>query len=100
MAISEPDRPLGNHVFVLSSIHSANEQLQWRTIGYYNDMHREIELTDLATLQRLRIGETMLDEVHARMHPEVVLVTVDAPLTRKQGPPKILSSCRGQRLLD
>src|SRR5262245_26051506 len=37
MSFSEPDRPLGNHVFILSSINLANNQ--WRTIGYYNDSH-------------------------------------------------------------
>src|SRR5262249_12127100 len=45
MSFSEPDRPLGNHVFILSSINLANKELQWRTIGYYNDSRRELELT-------------------------------------------------------
>ena len=81
MSFSEPDRPLGNHVFVLSSVNLANKELQWRTIGYYNDSRREIELTELATLQRIQADETILNEIRSRMYPGTVLVTVDEPLT-------------------
>ena len=81
MSFSEPDRPLGNHVFVLSSVNLANRELQWRTIGYYNDSRREIELTELATLQRIQADETILNEIRSRMYPGTVLVTVDEPLT-------------------
>jgi len=81
MSFTEPDRPLGNHVFILSSINLANKELQWRTIGYYNDSRREIELTELATLQRIQADETILNEIRSRMHPGTVLVTVDEPLS-------------------
>jgi L,D-transpeptidase catalytic domain len=81
MSFSEPDRPLGNHVFILSSINLANKELQWRTIGYYNDSHREIELTELATLQRIHADEAILNEIRSRMYPGTVLVTVDEPLS-------------------
>ena len=81
MSFSEPDRPLGNHVFILSSINLANKELQWRTIGYYNDSRREIELTELATLQRVHAEEAILNEIRSRMYPGTVLVTVDEPLS-------------------
>jgi len=81
MSFSEPGRPLGNHVFILSSVNLANKELQWRTIGYYNDSRREIELTELATLQRIQADETILNEIRSRMYPGTVLVTVDEPLT-------------------
>ena len=81
MSFSEPDRPLGNHVFILSSINLANKELQWRTIGYYNDSRREIELTELATLQRVHADEAILNEIRSRMYPGTVLVTVDEPLS-------------------
>jgi len=81
MSFTEPDRPLGNHVFILSSINLANKELQWRTIGYYNDSRREIELSELATLQRIQADETILNEIRSRMHPGTVLVTVDEPLS-------------------
>ena len=81
MSFSEPDRPLGNHVFILSSINLTNNELQWRTIGYYNDNRREIELSELATLQRIHADETILNEIRSRMHPGTVLVTVDESLS-------------------
>jgi len=81
MSFTEPDRLLGNHVFILSSVNLASKELQWRTIGYYNDSRRELELTELATLQRIQADETILDEIRSRMHPGTVLVTVDEPLT-------------------
>jgi hypothetical protein len=81
MSFSEPDRPLGNHVFILSSINLMNNELQWRTIGYYNDDRREIELTELATLQRIRADDTILNEIRSRMRPGTVLVTVDEALS-------------------
>ena len=81
MSFSEPDRPLGNHVFILSSINLTTNELQWRTIGYYNNDRREIELSELATLQRIHADETILNEIRSRMHPGTVLVTVDEPLS-------------------
>ena len=81
MSFSEPDRALGNHVFILSSINLTNNELQWRTIGYYNDDRREIELTELATLQRIRADDTILNEIRSRMRPGTVLVTVDESLS-------------------
>jgi hypothetical protein len=81
MSFSEPDRPFGNHVFILSSINLTNNELQWRTIGYYNDNRREIELSELATLQRIHADETILNEIRSRMHPGTVLVTVDESLS-------------------
>jgi hypothetical protein len=81
MSFTEPDRPLGNHVFILSSVDVASKELRWRTIGYYNDSRREIEVTELATLQRLQADETILDEIRSRMYPGTVLVIVDEPLT-------------------
>jgi hypothetical protein len=81
MSFSEPDRPLGNHVFILSSVDLANREFQWRTIGYYNDSRREIELTELATLQRIHADETILNEIRSRMYPGTVLVTVDESLS-------------------
>ena len=53
----------------------------WRTIGYYNDSHRELELTEFGTLQRIRADETIFDQIRSRMYPGTVLVTVDEPLT-------------------
>ena len=81
MSFSEPDRPFGNHVFILSSINLTNKELQWRTIGYYNDSHREIELTELATLQRIHADEAILNAIRSRMYPGTVLVTVDETLS-------------------
>ena len=68
-------------MFILSSVNSANQELQWRTIGYYNDSNRELEMTELATLQRLQGDNVILDKVRERMKPGTVLVMVDTPLT-------------------
>jgi hypothetical protein len=79
--IANPERPLGNHVFILSHVDSENQELHWRTIGYYNDNTRSLELSELATMQRLRGDPAIIEQVAARMYSGTVMVTVDAPLT-------------------
>jgi hypothetical protein len=80
------------HPRILSSINLTNKELQWRTIGYYNDSHREIELTELATLQRIHADEAILNAIRSRMYPGTVLVTVDETLAQTQGAARISSS--------
>ena len=43
--------------------------------------NRELEMTELATLQRLQGDNVILDKVRERMKPGTVLVMVDTPLT-------------------
>jgi len=79
--IVDAPKPLGNHVFVLSNLNSKNRELNWRTIGYYNDPNRELEPTELVTLQRLRGDSVVVDQMRSRMRAGTILVTVDVSLT-------------------
>lgn len=81
VTIANPERPLGNHVFVLAAVDGAQKELRWQSIGYYNDANREIEPTELATIQRIRTQQPVVDAMSSRMHPGVVMVTVDVPLS-------------------
>jgi hypothetical protein len=81
LTIADPDRPLGNHLFILSSVNSDNKQLFWRTIGYYNDSNRPFEVTELATIQRLRGDDAIVAEMRSRMVAGTLMLTVDEPLS-------------------
>ena len=79
--IAEPDRPLGNHVFILSYIDPSKQQLRWRTIGFYDNASRSPEVTELATIERVRGEHDVVEAMRSRMYPGTTLVTVDLPLS-------------------
>ncbi len=79
--ISEPGRPLGNHVYVLSPISDADDRLVWRTIGYYESAARGIEYTPAETLARIRGDQAIIAAIQQRLAPGTVMMTVDLPLS-------------------
>ena len=74
--------PLGNHVFILSLFDAAKKQVRWRSIRYYHDEEREVELTELATIKRIRGSHDVVEAIRTRMYPGTTMVTVDLPLDR------------------
>ncbi|QJP13626.1 L,D-transpeptidase [Starkeya sp. ORNL1] len=81
VTITNPDKPLGNHVFILSSVDTDDKELRWQTIGYYDNDQRSPEPMELVTIQRIRTTQAVVDAMTARMHPGTVMVTVDVPLS-------------------
>jgi hypothetical protein len=79
--ISEPSRPLGNHVYILSYVDETNRQMAWRTIGYYDNSERSLERTPTDTLTRIRGSLDVVDAIRTRMSPGTTMVTVDLPLS-------------------
>jgi hypothetical protein len=81
VTITNPGKPLGNHVFVLSGVDTDDKELRWQTIGYYDNDQRSLEPMELVTIQRIRTTQPVVDAMTARMHPGTVMVTVDVPLS-------------------
>jgi len=77
--IADPTDPLGNHVFILSYLDPAKEQLSWQVIGY--DAPSLVESTEVATIGRIRADHNTVEAMRARMNPGTVLMTVDLPLS-------------------
>jgi hypothetical protein len=71
--ISQPDQPLGSHVFILSG--GDNGGLSWHAIA-----HGGAGVTsDTAVIQRIRAEPNVVDAMKQRMHVGLVLVTTDLP---------------------
>ncbi|MEO8669029.1 MAG: L,D-transpeptidase family protein, partial [Bauldia sp.] len=81
VTIIDPDRPLGNHVFVLGKVNEADQTLRWEQIGYYDNAERPLSQSSLTTIQRIRADKPAVQAMRARMRPGLVLVTVDLPLS-------------------
>ncbi len=79
--IAEPDRPLGNHVYVLSPLADDDERLIWRTIGYYDSAARDTEYTPSETLSRVRGDPATIAAIQSRLAPGTVMMTIDLPLS-------------------
>lgn len=81
VTILQPSQPLGNHVFILSHLHTDDKELHWKPIGYSTDPKLAATSADQNTLTRVRANRDINDAIRARMKPGVVLVTVDLPLS-------------------
>jgi hypothetical protein len=79
--ITDPDKPLGDHVFILSALDNNDKDLRWETIGYYNTNDRGLEPSPLDTIRRIRADPTVVQAMRTRMYPGTVMVTVDLPLS-------------------
>ena len=79
--IAEPERPLGNHVYVLSPLSDGDDSLIWRTIGYYDSATRDAEYTPSETLARVRGNPDIIAAIQSRLAPGTVMMTIDLPLS-------------------
>lgn len=75
--ISDPLRPLGSHVYVLAQ--SSEGRSVWHGVGHQQD--GVANTSDVATLQRIQIDESLLSRIWERMHVGATLTTVDLPLS-------------------
>ncbi len=74
--IVDPDRALGNHVFVLIGSGDGHG-LRWQGIAYDHDASSAA--TDISVLGRVLAAQDVQDAVKRRMHPGTIFVTTDLP---------------------
>lgn len=75
--ISNPDTPLGSHVFILGR--AADGHTYWHGIGHHHSA--KSQQSDLATLQRINGDQNVINAITQRLHPGATLTTVDLPIT-------------------
>ncbi|WP_373506081.1 L,D-transpeptidase [Aestuariivirga sp.] len=78
--ISEPDKPLGSHVFILSHPDNGAKGLAWHAIGHAAGDGSASE-PDQSVITRIRAEPDVVEAMKQRMHAGLVLVTTDLPST-------------------
>ncbi|MBW8635981.1 L,D-transpeptidase [Hoeflea sp. WL0058] len=76
--ISDPMRPLGNHVYVLAGAHDSSGGLQWHSISH-GDVAEDLATADAGAINRIRADTTVVQAIRENWHPGTTLITVDAP---------------------
>lgn len=79
-----PDRPLGEHVFVLIDTQDAGKGLLWHGIGYADAAGRPVEPPEGSILKSVGADADFRRLVHERLHPGALLITTALPLSADQ----------------
>ncbi len=74
------DGPLGSHVFVLKGAESSANGMGWIGIGHHADDGASLA-QEQDVIRRIRADDAFVAAMKARMHPGMVLVLTDAPLS-------------------
>jgi hypothetical protein len=77
--ITNPDLPLGRHVFLLSGAHDGAKGLSWHAISHHADVGLSLAEPEDAVLKRIKADKPTLQALQTRMHPGMVLVTTELP---------------------
>ena len=77
VAILEPERPIGSHVYVLRGPAADAAHLYWDVFVHSAD-ERE-QLVELGALARVRTPPAVNTAIHDRWHPGMMLVLTDMP---------------------
>jgi len=78
--VKQPDRPIGNHIFVLKDAHDRRHSLIWSATSYGNDISRsDLLQAEAAILDRITTDRKTADALHNLMHPGLVMVITDDP---------------------
>ncbi len=80
--IADPNKPLGSHVFVLAGHGTYGQGLVWHVISH-NVTGGPVTGADDALIERISGEPPVIQAMKARMHPGMVLVTTDEPITAK-----------------
>lgn len=78
--ITEPEQPLGHHVFVLSDVDATDGHLHWHTIAYGHGVDASAEAAELTTINRIQGDHDVIEAIRTRMHSGTMMVTVDQTL--------------------
>ena len=72
--------PLGNHVFVLQGADAGAQGLKWFAITHNTDEDGSFQPEERA-LGRLTAETAFIEQLKAKMHPGMVMILTDAPLS-------------------
>lgn len=80
--ITDPQKPFGESVFVLTGSDGAQQGLRWEAISYGRTVGAADPMTDpLALLRRVRGDHTVIAAISDRLKPGLLLVMTDLPST-------------------
>jgi hypothetical protein len=77
--ITNPERPLGRHVFMLNGTHEDSKGLSWHAISHHDHTGFDVGQPEEAVLQRIKANKPVLQAIQQRMHPGMVLITTELP---------------------
>jgi len=70
--------PLGSHVFVLQGADAGSQGMKWTAITHSTDPGAQ---PDINSLSRLTADTAFIEQMKQKMHPGMVMILTDAPLT-------------------
>jgi hypothetical protein len=79
--IANSDRPLGSHVFVLAGSGAYGQGLVWHVTSHSATPGAAINVADSNLIQRISGEPVVVEAMKARMHPGMVLITTDQPIS-------------------
>ena len=77
--ITDPDQPLGRHVFMLTGARDGGRKMAWQALTHHTATGSAIADADAAVLKRIRVDGAVREAMQARMHPGMVLITTELP---------------------
>jgi hypothetical protein len=77
--LSQPDQPLGSHVFILAGAHDGVAGLAWHAIGHHASDAASANIPAADIVTRVSAPPDVIAAVQARLHPGLVFVTTDLP---------------------
>jgi hypothetical protein len=77
--LTNPEKPLGRHVFMLTGAHEGSRGLSWHAISHHDQTGIPLGQPEEAVLQRIKADKPVLQAIQERMHPGMVLVTTELP---------------------
>ena len=79
-SIKNPERPLGNHVFILEGPHGGRRGLAWHAIGHHPTLINGFAHPEEDIIKRIQADTSVVAEMKKRMHPGLLMVMSDRPL--------------------
>jgi len=79
-SIKNPERPLGNHVFILEGPHGGRRGLAWHAIGHHPTLINGFAHPEEDIIKRIQADTSVVAEMKKRMHPGLLMVMSDMPL--------------------
>ncbi len=76
ITISDPEKPVGNHTFVLKTAPEGSEALVWTAVAYAGEVGAA-PAVDAGVLDRLSTDPDTAHALHSLMHPGLVMVITD-----------------------
>lgn len=80
VTIKNPQKPLGNHVFILEGPHGGRQGLVWHAVGHHPMIIGGFQKPEEHVIKRLGASNAIVNEIKKRMHPGLLMVMSDMPL--------------------